>query len=94
MTVTIDRIMSGNAIDKIKAFASVKLDEDFVIHGIMICSVGADDELTLQMPQRTITGRPIDAFHALNREARRQLFSAVLDEYERAVNQQCQLKTH
>lgn len=88
ITVTIDKIIEKqhSDSDNVKAYASATLDNDFVVHGIMICRSGSDGELTLQMPWRHVGNQITDAFHALNTAARQQLFSAVLDEYERRCN--------
>lgn len=71
----------------LRAYASITLDDCFVIHGIKILQ--GDHGLFVGMPRRRKqAGPPQDVAHPLNTETRRQIESRVLDRYAELVAQE------
>ena len=68
----------GNGV--IKAYASVSLDNEFVVKGIKI--VEGEGGLFVSMPSRKAKdGSYQDIFHPMSREAREKIVNAVLEAY-------------
>lgn len=71
---------------KLKAFASIVIDQAFVVRGLKI--IEGKNGLFVAMPSRKRKdGDYQDMVHPVNAEARRQLETVVLDEYRRLVAQ-------
>ena len=71
-----------NSTGKLKAVASVTIDECFVVHDIKIFE--RDDGFAIAMPSRkTSDGRYKDIAHPLNSETREMLQDLILAEYRR-----------
>ena len=69
----------GNGV--IKAYASVSLDNEFVVKGIKI--VEGESGLWVSMPSRKAKdGSYQDIFHPMSREAREKIVNAVLEAYK------------
>ena len=69
---------------KLKAVASITIDECFVVHDIKV--LDGDKGLFVSMPSRkTPDGQYKDVAHPLNTETREELSKTVLAEYERTV---------
>lgn len=85
LTVTIDHMVRSE--QKIKAYASVTLEDAFKIHGIRV--IDGKDGLYVTMPQRSYEKdgdiRYADVFHPVTREARNVLTDTVLAAYKRAL---------
>lgn len=65
---------------KLKAVASVTIDDCFVVHDVKILE--GNDDLFIAMPsKKTPEGEYKDIVHPLNTETREMLKKAVLDEY-------------
>lgn len=72
--------------EKIKAFASLTLDDEFVIHDLRIIS--GQRGLFVAMPSRKLpNGEFRDVAHPIKPSVRDAMQSAVLDEYERRLEQ-------
>lgn len=84
MKITDIRIRQVKKEDtKLKAVASITIDERFVIHDIKI--IEGRDGLFLAMPSRkTPEGEFKDIVHPLNTETREELKKLILDAYEKA----------
>ena len=67
---------------RLKAIASVTIDECFVIHDIKV--VEGRDGFFLQMPnKKNLEGNYTDIVHPLNNETREQLKDLIMAEYEK-----------
>lgn len=66
---------------KMRGFASVTIDDQFVVHDIRILE--GDNGLFLAMPSKQIApGEYRDIAHPINAEARKVFSDAILAEYE------------
>ena len=66
---------------KMRGFASVTIDNQFVVHDIRILE--GDNGLFLAMPSKqTGVGEYSDIAHPINQEARQMFTDAILKEYE------------
>ena len=76
-----------NDTSKIKASASITIDECFVVHDIKV--IEGNEGYFIAMPSRkTPDGEFKDIVHPLNTETREQIRDAVLKEFEVAMNAQ------
>ncbi len=74
---------------KLKAVASVTIDNCFVVHDVKI--IEGNDGCFIAMPsKRTPEGEYKDIVHPLNTETREQLAKCVLEEYEKALSANAQ----
>ncbi len=72
---------------KLKAVASMTIDECFVVHDIKI--VEGNQGYFISMPSRkTADGEYKDTVHPLNTETRNQIESAILAEFEKAQKEE------
>lgn len=70
--------------NRLKAIASVCLDEMFLIHDIRI--IEGDNGLFIAMPSRkTASGEYRDIVHPTNSDARKMFEEAVLSEYKKTL---------
>ncbi len=68
---------------KLKAVASITIDECFVVHDIKV--IEGKDGLFISMPSRkTPDGEFKDIVHPINTETREMIKTAVLEAYEKA----------
>ena len=73
-----------NTDGKLKAVASVTIDECFVVHDIKIFD--REDGFAIAMPSRkTSDGKYKDIAHPLNTETREMMQDVILDEYRRVL---------
>lgn len=86
MNISEVRIRLKNKEDsKIRAIASVTIDECFVVHDIKV--IDGNDGLFIAMPSRkTPEGEYKDIVHPLNIETRELLKNQILDKYQKAVD--------
>ncbi len=79
--ITDVRIYRTKGNGSIKAYASVSLDNEFVVKGIKILE--GERGVWVGMPSRKLKdGSFQDIFHPVSREARDKIVSAVLKAYE------------
>lgn len=72
---------------RMKAIASVLLDDEFAVHDIRI--IEGTKGLFIAMPSRkTSTGGYKDIAHPISQEVRTMFEKAVLDAYEKALNEE------
>ena len=71
---------------KLKAVASITIDNCFVVHDVKILE-GADDFFIAMPSKKTPDGEYKDNVHPLNTETREMLKKAVLDEFEKVRSQ-------
>ena len=84
MKVTEVRISPAKG-GKIRAFASIVVDEGFIINDLRVIE-GRENQLFVTMPARKArNGQMRDIAHPLNRETREAIDERVLEEYEAAV---------
>lgn len=75
------RLSSGG---KMKAIASVTIDDQFVVHELKI--VEGQNGLFVSMPSRQRPGGQfVDIAHPITSEARQHIQEAVLEAYEKAL---------
>ena len=81
MEITDVKIRKINQEGKMRAIASVTFDNAFVIHDIKV--IEASGKLFVAMPsRRTADGEYKDVAHPINAQARENLHTRVLEEYE------------
>ncbi len=82
MKITDVRLKKVDGHNRLKAIASVTIDDCFVIHELRI--IDGDNGLFIAMPSRKLPeGEFKDIAHPINAETREQLEKAVLDEYNK-----------
>ena len=82
MKITDVRLKKVDGHNRLKAIASVTIDDCFVIHELRI--IEGDNGLFIAMPSRKLPeGEFKDIAHPINAETREQLEKAVLDEYNK-----------
>ena len=85
--VRIDRLMMGE--DSAKAFASATIGGAFAVHDIRITE--KDNKVTVGMPFRSYKSdgetKYVDTFHPITAEARNELYDAVKEAYEQALEE-------
>ena len=80
MDVTKVRLKKVEVSGRMKAIASITLDDEFVIHDIRV--IEGNEGLFVAMPsKRTPDGEFRDVAHPINTEARMKVQQAVLDAY-------------
>ena len=82
MKITDVRLKKVDGHNRLKAIASVTIDDCFVIHELRI--IEGDNGLFIAMPSRKLPeGEFKDIAHPINSETREQLEKAILDEYNK-----------
>ena len=83
MKITDVRLKKVDGHNRLKAIASVTIDDCFVIHELRI--IEGDNGLFIAMPSRKLPeGEFKDIAHPINAETREQLEKAIIDEYNKA----------
>lgn len=83
MTVTDVRVRKVTSEGKMRAVASITIDEEFVIHDIKI--IEGDRGLFIAMPsKKTPDGEYRDIAHPINSDTRAKLQEIILEAYEKA----------
>lgn len=81
MEVTDVRLRRVSSEGKMRAIASITLDDEFVIHDVRI--IDGNNGLFVAMPsKRTADGEFRDIAHPINSAAREKIQSAVIEVYE------------
>ena len=71
---------------KLKAVASITIDECFVVHDIKV--VAGKDGLFISMPsKKSADGSHKDIAHPIKTETREEIKNAVLEQYNRALKE-------
>lgn len=85
MNITDIRIrLVNNNNDKLKAVASITIDDEIVVHDIKV--INGKDGYFLSMPSRkTSEGEFKDIVHPIKTEVREALKEKILAEYEKAL---------
>ena len=85
MTITDVRVRKISNEGKMKAVASITLDEEFVVHDIKV--IEGNEGYFIAMPSRkTPDGEFKDIVHPLNTETREMIKEIVLKAFEEAKN--------
>lgn len=83
MEVTDVRLRRVNTEGRMRAIASITLDQEFVVHDIRV--IDGNNGLFVAMPsKRTPDGEFRDIAHPINANTRAKIQDAVLEEYHRA----------
>lgn len=83
MNITDVRIKKVDGHNRLKAIASITLDECFVIHELRV--IEGDNGLFVAMPSRKLPeGEFRDIAHPINAETREELEKRILEEYDKA----------
>ncbi len=83
MNITDVRIRKVETDNRMKAIASITLDDCFVIHDLRV--IQGDEHLFVAMPSRkTSTGEFKDIAHPINHDTRKELEDFVIKAYEEA----------
>ncbi len=83
MEVTDVRLRRVNTEGRMRAIASITIDNEFVVHDIRV--IDGNNGLFVAMPsKRTPDGEFRDIAHPISSSTREKIQSAVLAEYERA----------
>ena len=84
MTITDVRVRRISSDGRMKAVASITLDDAFVVHDIKI--IEGTDRLFIAMPSRkTPDGEYKDIAHPINSEMRETLSNIILAKYEESL---------
>ena len=84
MEITDVRLRRVNTEGRMKAIASITIDNEFVVHDIRV--IDGNNGMFVAMPsKRTPDGGVRDIAHPICSETREKIQAAVLKEYERAV---------
>ena len=87
MTITDVRIRKIASEGKMKAIVSVTFDNEFVVHDIKV--IEGQNGLFIAMPSRkTPDGEFKDIAHPINTDTREKIQSAILEAYEKAVEEE------
>lgn len=93
MQVTDVRLRRVNTEGRMRAIASITIDNQFVVHDIRV--IDGDKGMFVAMPsKRTPDGKFRDIAHPILREIREKIQTAVLTEYEcTATEEECTTAT-
>ncbi|WP_128896598.1 septation regulator SpoVG [Longirhabdus pacifica] len=85
MQITDVRLRRVNSEGRMKAIASITIDNEFVVHDIRV--IDGNNGMFVAMPsKRTPDGEFRDIAHPITSETREKIQSAVLEEYENAAS--------
>lgn len=89
MEVTDVRLRRVNSGGRMKAIASITIDEEFVVHDIRV--IDGHNGMFVAMPsKRTPDGEFRDIAHPISSNTREKIQTAVLNEYERVGQEEQQ----
>ncbi len=84
LNITDVRIRLVNNDEKLKAVASITIDNEFVVHDLKV--INGKDGYFLSMPRKKVgEGEYKDIVHPIKTEVRVELTKLILDAYEKAV---------
>ena len=86
MNITDVRIRKISGDGKMRAVASITLDDEFVVHDIKI--IDGQNGLFIAMPSKKATdGEYRDIAHPINSSTRENLQKVILESYEKALEE-------
>ena len=84
MQITDVRVRKITKEGKMRAIVSITIDEEFVIHDIMV--IEGDKGLFIAMPSKKASdGEYRDIAHPINSSTREKIQGIILDRYEKAL---------
>lgn len=87
MQITDVRLRRVNSDGRMKAIASITIDNEFVVHDIRV--IDGNNGMFVAMPsKRTPDGEFRDIAHPISSATREKIQTAVLEEYERALEEE------
>ncbi len=87
MEITDVRLRPVNSEGRMKAIASITIDNEFVVHDIRV--IDGNNGMFVAMPsKRTPDGEFRDIAHPISSSTREKIQQAVLEVYEKAIEQQ------
>jgi stage V sporulation protein G len=87
MEITDVRLRPVNSEGRMKAIASITIDNEFVVHDIRV--IDGNNGMFVAMPsKRTPDGEFRDIAHPISSATREKIQQAVLEVYEKAIEQQ------
>lgn len=87
MKITDVRVRKVEKEGKMKAIASITIDQEFVVHDIKV--IEGDRGLFIAMPsKRTADGEFRDIAHPINSETRESIQKIILEAYENSLSEQ------
>src|SRR5699024_2464872 len=91
MEITDVRLRRVNTEGRMRAIASITMDEEFVVHDIRV--IDGNNGLFVAMPsKRTPDGEFRDIAHPINSNTRAKIKEAVLKEYHRAGEEEVEFR--
>ncbi len=91
MEITDVRLRRVNTEGRMRAIASITMDEEFVVHDIRV--IDGNNGLFVAMPsKRTPDGEFRDIAHPINSNTRAKIQDAVLEEYHRAGEEEAEFE--
>ena len=86
MNITDVRVRKVDKEGKMKAFVSVTIDDEFVVHDIKV--IEGENGLFIAMPsRRSADGQYRDIAHPINSVTRASMQELILERYERAIEE-------
>ena len=86
MTITDVKVKKVQASGRLRAIASITIDDMFAIHDMKV--IAGDEGLFIAMPNRkTPSGEYRDIAHPINSQARHMLQTAILTAYDTTANE-------
>ena len=86
MTITDVKVKKVQASGRLRAIASITIDDMFAIHDMKV--IVGDEGLFIAMPNRkTPSGEYRDIAHPINSQARHMLQTAILTAYDTTANE-------
>ncbi|OGX61548.1 MAG: septation protein SpoVG [Paenibacillus sp. RIFOXYA1_FULL_44_5] len=90
MLITDVRLRRVNTEGRMKAIASITIDNEFVVHDIRV--IDGNNGMFVAMPsKRTPDGEFRDIAHPISSATREKIQAAVLHEYENAANEETEV---
>lgn len=87
MQITDVRLRRISDEGKMKAIVSITFDDEFVVHDIKV--IDGQNGLFVAMPSRKMgDGDFRDIAHPINSETRNKIQTAILEEYQRALDEE------
>ena len=86
MNITDVRVRKISSDGKLKAVASITLDNEFVVHDIKV--IDGEKGLFIAMPsKKSADGEHRDIAHPINSEARAMVKEAIIERYQKALEE-------
>jgi stage V sporulation protein G len=87
MEITRVKIGLCDGDDRVKAYASITIDDCFVIHGLRLTYSQKKGYFLFMPGRKTADGTYVDIVHPLNNETRQMIQDRVVAEYEKIAGE-------